>query len=210
MRRFALLLLPLALCAAGPVTIDRDGASFCVQGWLAGKAPRDGWQSILRVSINSLNATPLLGTYKVDAGVLCFNARYAIAPSLSVYASFVRSGAEPIAAVFPASLPILSPTTRVAKIYPAVDQVPANLLKFYLYFSAPMQRGQAWRHLHLLNGKGEAVDLPFLEIDQELWDPEHRRLTILFDPGRIKRGVLPREADGTALVPGGSSPAPQT
>ena len=202
MRLFALLLLLPALCAADTVTIHRDGSSFCVQGWRAAVPLRDGWPRLFRVSVQSPIGAPLLGDYAVNAGVLCFNARYPIAPSLNVHAYFAPPGVEPVTAIFPGGIAIHSPSTRVTKIYPAVDQVPANLLKFYLYFSAPMQRGQAWHHLRLLNGKGNAVDLPFLKIDQELWDPEHRRLTILFDPGRIKRGVLPREADGTALSQG--------
>jgi hypothetical protein len=46
------------------------------------------------------------------------------------------------------------------------------------------------------------VELPFLEIDQELWDPEFKRLTVLFDPGRIKRGVKPLVDIGAALEAG--------
>jgi hypothetical protein len=65
-----------------------------------------------------------------------------------------------------------------------------------------MSRGEAWQHIRLLDSKGDAVDLPFLEIDQELWDPEYKRLTVLFDPGRIKRGVLPLEEIGPAIEEG--------
>jgi hypothetical protein len=38
----------------------------------------------------------------------------------------------------------------------------------------------------------------------ELWDHEHRRLTILLDPGRIKRGLAPHEEAGYPLVEGRS------
>jgi hypothetical protein len=65
-----------------------------------------------------------------------------------------------------------------------------------------MSRGEAWERIRLLDSKGVPVDLPFLEIDQELWDPEMKRLTVLFDPGRIKRGVLPREELGPVLIEG--------
>jgi len=46
------------------------------------------------------------------------------------------------------------------------------------------------------------VELPFLEIDQELWDPANTRLTVLFDPGRIKRGLLPLTESGPNIVEG--------
>ena len=49
--------------------------------------------------------------------------------------------------------------------------LPANELKLYIYFSAPMSRGEAWKHIHLLDDAGKPVPLAFLELDQELWDP---------------------------------------
>jgi hypothetical protein len=93
-------------------------------------------------------------------------------------------------------------TTVVEKVYPSGPEIPANQLKFYIHFSAPMHPGEAWENLKLLDHKGKVVELAFIEIDQELWDREARRLTVLFDPGRIKRGVLPREEIGAALEPG--------
>jgi hypothetical protein len=72
----------------------------------------------------------------------------------------------------------------------------------YIHFSAPMSRGEAYRQVRLLEDEGREVELPFLEIDQELWDPSGRRLTLLFDPGRIKRGLVPHNEAGPALRPG--------
>jgi hypothetical protein len=48
------------------------------------------------------------------------------------------------------------------------------------------------------------VVLPFLELDQELWDRDSTRLTVLFDPGRIKRGLLPLKEIGPAIEEGGA------
>jgi hypothetical protein len=80
--------------------------------------------------------------------------------------------------------------------------LPANTLKLYIFFSAPMSVGEAWQHIRLLDDRGRPVPGAFLEVDQELWDPDHRRLTVLFDPGRIKRGLrLAREA-GMPILPG--------
>src|SRR5262249_4461656 len=70
------------------------------------------------------------------------------------------------------------------------------------HFSAPMSLGEAYRHIRLLDEANKPVDLPFLELDQELWDPAGKRFTLFFDPGRIKRGVKPREDVGPSLVEG--------
>jgi hypothetical protein len=94
------------------------------------------------------------------------------------------------------------PTTTVTQIYPSADVLPENLLKFYVHFSAPMQGGHIYHHIHLRDEAGKAVELPFLEIDEELWNPEMTRLTLFIDPGRIKRGVQPLEEIGPALEEG--------
>ncbi|MBL9166437.1 MAG: hypothetical protein JNN07_01710 [Verrucomicrobiales bacterium] len=99
--------------------------------------------------------------------------------------------------------PRLPRSTVVTKIYPTGTALPENLLKFYLHFSAPMSRGQIYQHIHLRREGGRDVELPFLEIDEELWNPEMTRLTLFIDPGRIKRGVRPLEEIGPALEQGG-------
>src|SRR6185369_17474733 len=42
----------------------------------------------------------------------------------------------------------------------------------------------------------------FLEIGEELWDGTGTRLTLLFDPGRVKTGLKPREEFGPVLEAG--------
>src|SRR6185503_7799389 len=46
--------------------------------------------------------------------------------------------------------------------------------------------------------------VPFLELDEELWDRQGRRLTLFIDPGRIKRGLKPREEVGPVFEEGKS------
>lgn len=92
--------------------------------------------------------------------------------------------------------------TQLTEVYPTSDALPENLLKIYLHFSAPMSRGESYRHVRLVHQSGRLVDLPFLEIDQELWDRRQQRLTLLLDPGRIKVGLTPREEVGPILEPG--------
>jgi hypothetical protein len=112
------------------------------------------------------------------------------------------SRGESITNVFQAPPRRSSPTAMVSHVYPSAEILPENLLKFYVYFSAPMSRGRIYDHIHLRDDAGKEVDLPFLEIDEELWDPTMTRLTLLIDPGRIKRGLRPLEEVGPALEEG--------
>ena len=93
-------------------------------------------------------------------------------------------------------------TTSVTQIYPSADVLPENTLKFYVHFSAPMSRGHSYDHIRLLDEANRPVELPFLELAEELWSPDMLRLTLLMDPGRIKREVKPIEDLGPALIAG--------
>ena len=92
--------------------------------------------------------------------------------------------------------------TNVEQIYPSSDVLPENTLKFYVHFSAPMRKGDVYRHLQIREVGGKPVELPFLEIVQEFWSRDSRRLTLLLDPGRIKRGLKPRKEMGPIFEQG--------
>ena len=94
--------------------------------------------------------------------------------------------------------------TVVKEIYPTADTLPENTLKFYLHFSAPMQKGDIYDHVSIREVGGKIVELPFLEIEQEFWSRDSKRLTLLLDPGRIKRGLKPREEMGPIFEEGKS------
>jgi hypothetical protein len=65
-----------------------------------------------------------------------------------------------------------------------------------------MSRGEAYEHIRLLDAGGKPVEHVFLKLDEELWDPHGQRFTLFFDPGRIKRGLKPREEAGPTLEEG--------
>ncbi|MEO0754423.1 MAG: hypothetical protein AAFY85_06450, partial [Pseudomonadota bacterium] len=75
----------------------------------------------------------------------------------------------------------------VEDIYPTSDVLPANLLRFYVYFSEPMQRSAALEHVTLRSvSTGKAVTGAFFQSRYDLWSTDGRRLTLLLDPGRVK------------------------
>ena len=192
----------IVMLAAASVSVrmQPDGL-FVVEGWTAPTtAPAAGWASLFRVYAgDGKDLPPLLGEHAVRAGLLTFRPRYPLSPGMRVRAVF--QGTESIFEIPGAQL---TSQARVARVYPGVAEIPENQLKFYIEFSAPMGRGDAWKYIHLLKSDGSAVELPFLEIDQEMWDADAKRLTVLFDPGRIKRGVKPLEDIGPAIESGHS------
>jgi hypothetical protein len=176
------------------------------------------WRRVLAVHAEqggfatSPNLPPMLGLYRVHAGLIIFQPQFSLAPGVAYRAEF-RPGQLPgarspkevaITAEFKLPAIRLGPGTVVQQIFPTSSILPENLLKFYVHFSAPMSRGGIYERIHLRNDAGKEIELPFLEIDEELWDPTMTRLTLFIDPGRIKRGVLPLEEIGPALETGKS------
>ena len=96
-----------------------------------------------------------------------------------------------------------TPVTQVVAVYPTAPVVPLNLLRMYVSFSAPMSEGWGATEVQVNRADtGEPMRDVFYRGQAELWDSERRRLTLLLDPGRIKRGLPPHEASGYPLIEG--------
>ena len=177
----------------------------------------DRWQALFSLYVNSGSPSeeslpPLLGSYRIEQDDLIFQPRFPLEPGLRYRAVFnprmqpnvaqSSDGSRYISVTFAIPKAEAIASTTVENVYPSTDRLPENQLKFYLHFSAPMSRGEAYHRIHLLDESGEPVDLPFLELDEELWDREGKRLTLLFDPGRIKQGLVPHEEVGAAIKEG--------
>jgi hypothetical protein len=92
--------------------------------------------------------------------------------------------------------------TEVEKVFPSSDALPENLLRFYVYFSNSMQRGRAEAEIALLGPDGEPASDTLYRVPVELWDRSMKCLTVLLDPGRLKRGVGPNRELGPPLKAG--------
>ncbi len=188
----AALVCALGCASAGPsLTLD-EGGRF-----------RAGGPGSLSVFVAG-SETPLFGELRGESDGLVFVPRFPLRPGVEYRAVYTPPAGAPVTASFRLPAPGSSPSTVVSRVFPSRDLLPENLLKFYLHFSAPMARGEAYRRTHLLDAEGKKVELPFLELGEELWDRSGTRLTLLFDPGRIKRGLKPREDSGPALEEGKS------
>ena len=153
----------------------------------------------------------MAGSYRVESNALRFEPQFPLEPGLS-YRAVIRpdqlpngsGAAAPVTSVYQSPRRSATPATLVSRVYPSADTLPENLLKFYVHFTGPMSRGNIYDYIRLRDESGKDVELPFLEIGEELWDPTMTRLTLIIDPGRIKRGVRPLEEIGPALEAGRS------
>src|SRR5580704_15654865 len=157
--RIAIAALLLALpAAAADIVIRFTGEAFQVTGWKASAEPAAGWNSIFSVYAGSGDVPAMLGLYSVEDGVLNFRPRWPIAPGMHVSAAFhPPGGPAPVEAVFDTPKSAPGAVTRIEHVYPSTDVLPSNALKLYIYFSASMRRGEAWRNIRLLDEQGAPV-----------------------------------------------------
>jgi hypothetical protein len=198
--RATLVILLFALASAAQ-TIELEDGAFRVSRW----KPDPTFQSedlstIFSVHTGAADTPAILGTYSTEGDALIFRPRFPIATGVSYRAIFRAPGANPIERVFDRKIEAV-PQARIDRVYPSLNVLPGNQLKLYVYFSAPMSRGEASKRIHWLDSSGKTAEWPFL-ISEELWDPEQRRLTLIFDPGRIKRGLEANELKGPPILEG--------
>jgi hypothetical protein len=199
-----LYLFVLPLWAQTPVSITLDSAgSFRVTGWSeAARLTSAQWPQLFTVQVDVDGVPGLLGSYSLDGEALVFRPAYPLQPGVSYRAILKIPYRDPIIQRIQIPRGDATPTTSVEHVYPSIGVLPENQLKFYIHFSASMSRGEAYRRIHLLDQNGSEVPRPFLELTEELWDQEYRRFTLLFDPGRIKRGLVPHNELGAPIEAG--------
>jgi hypothetical protein len=57
-------------------------------------------------------------------------------------------------------------------------------------------------HVVLLDHKGRELDGALLPLETDLWNADRTRFTVIFDPGRVKREILPNRQMGRPLRAG--------
>ena len=150
---------------------------------------------------------PMPGSFKTDGTGICFVPRFPFLDGTS-YSLVVGSVTDERDPGTPEIWTIKRPagpgeaTTDVLGIYPSAHELPVNQLKFYIHFSNSMSEGWAAHAVRVHRAdNGDRLDGVFL-MEPELWDRARRRLTLLLDPGRIKRGLAPNMEAGYPLMEG--------
>ena len=208
----------LAASPSGQPTIDVAGLAAADLAHLERAAlSRDAWQAILRVHVAQADPAPaevppVLGDHAVRAGVLRFTPRFPFDPGQRYEVVFdpsslpsARGGSastppRALRATVEVPAPDRASSTRVAAVYPTGPEVPENHLRLYVVFSAPMGLGGGSAHVRLLDEHGRPVADPFLPLDVDLWNADRTRFTVLYDPGRVKRGIRPNAELGRPLA----------
>jgi hypothetical protein len=171
-------------------------------------------QSILRVRVVEAEVLPdedlpdVFGQHQVLQDQIRFGPHFPFEPGVQYRASFDPRplGRPELSEVLTLEFSLPRGTsaapTQLTQVFPSSDTLPENLLRFYLRFSNSMQRGRVEEQIRLLGPDGEPAPDVLYRPPVELWDRTMRHLTILLDPGRLKRGVGPNRALGPPLKAG--------
>lgn len=181
---------------------------------------QEEWSGLLRVSVtddagSNRNRPAMLGSYSIGDEAIRFKPMYPLDPGRPYQVIFDPSRLPQTADVgrvpwrarrtettISEAATEVHPATRVVAIYPTAEIVPENQLRLYIYFSAPMGLAGGLDHVRLLDDAGHAVEGAFVPMDVGLWNADRTRFTLLFDPGRVKRGVLANERLGRPIRKG--------
>ena len=122
------------------------------------------WSSILRVAV-AADAPPVLGKFAVAEGAVRFTPLFPFDEGRQYQVRFdpgrvpgaFADAADVVEASVgrPASTAV--PSTSVARVYPGGDEVPENLLRMYIEFSAPMGRRSGVEYITLLDPAGREI-----------------------------------------------------
>ena len=188
-------------------TVDVSGLSSSALAGLSAASWSDAdWQALLRVSVKSSapdsasqRAPAVAGSYLVTGDVLRFTPMFPFDDGRR-YEVVLDGGRLPgqtggwrgtVTAVVGTPAVNRLPSTVVTHVFPSGDVVPANQLRMYVHFSAPMGWRSGHDYVALLDDRGEEVADAFLPLDADFWNDDRTRYTVFFDPGRVKRGILP-------------------
>ncbi|QBR04291.1 hypothetical protein [Paraburkholderia pallida] len=148
------------------------------------------------------------GRYQFLEAAVRFIPRFPFESGLRYRARFdprplCRAGCQNVLTLdFSLPSPVSTEPTSVSGIFPSADVLPENLLRFYVCFSGPMQRGRVEEQIRLLGPDRRPVPDVLYRPPLELWDRGMRCLTVLLDPGRLKRWVGPNRELGPPLRAG--------
>lgn len=91
---------------------------------------------------------------------------------------------------------------EVLAIYPSADTLPENLLRMYIQFSTPMKAVGNLEKIQLYDEHEKEVKGAIFNNVYELWNRDQTLLTLIFDPARVKTGLVAHENLGHALKVG--------
>ena len=144
---------------------------------------------------------PVAGRYDFENNSLSFTPAFGFSTSLD-YIVLIRGAQGDERIPFRLATDVDIVPAAVTEVYPSGDLLPENTLRFYIHFSVPMRPHVAFDYIRLSDASGNVDEAAFMRFSQELWNEDRTRLTVLIDPGRIKREVATNLELGPALLAG--------
>lgn len=165
-------------------TIDIVGAPTGVLAELGGLQSREAWTTVFKVAVGP-EQLATVGQYSIEGDRIRFTPMFPLDRGRQYLVTFTAPGGAKLVTGTVALPPIdTTPSTVVAEVYPTTDVVPANQLRLYIQFSAPMGMRGGLDLVHLLDESGQEVKDPFLPLDAEFFNEDRTRYTAFFDPSR--------------------------
>ena len=101
--------------------------------------------------------------------------------------------------VFTIDRTVTDKISEVIAIYPSTKEVPANILKWYIEFSQPVNPVKIYDHIYFADEYGQEVDRSILNLAAPLLSDDGTLLTVWVEPGRQKRMLGPNEHLGSVF-----------
>lgn len=192
---------------ADSMILPQQGSDPIVLPVSADDLARGRQSDLLEVFVGSAETccegrTPMAGRYTLTDEVLKFMPAFGFDPGQDYVVRLGPTANEPKLLAFRIPLESRPSLAAVTATYPSGDVLPENVLRFYIHFATPMTPQVAFDYIKLLDADGKADEAAFMRFKQELWNEDRTRLTVLIDPGRIKREVATNVALGPALLAG--------
>ena len=184
-----------------------DGIHFDLSGIAKDKEYRSNYDILSVFVANETNeyttTLPIQGNFSMVENKLVFKPYFPFEHGLTYVIRLKKANSEAFSYVpFQIGEKEKVDQAKLLSIFPTTDLLPENLLRFYFYFQTPMKQEEALKHIKLIDEEGNVDDHAFMKFKEELWSNDGKRLTLLFDPGRIKRGVSTNMKQGPSLEDG--------
>jgi hypothetical protein len=154
----AIALRWVAEAAAPAVEVTGMPATALAELERAALAP-EAWRTLLAVYVEQADPAanrsmpPMAGAWRIAGGLIRFEPQFPFARGVRYRAEFFparvfggASTAAPVMSTF--QLPtVATVATALKQVYPSVEVLPENHLKFYLQFSGPMSGGGIYEHI---------------------------------------------------------------
>jgi len=204
------LLCPAAFAGEGNLILPAAGNSN-VEFVLERKPSGVDSSEILQVYVGGKDVccsdkSPIAGRYHFNDRIIRFEPAFDFVAgqiyTVMIDENYAANGGEHRLTEFTVNSAKQVVSPEVVAIYPSGSAIPENTLRFYIHFSTPMMPHVSTDYIKLIDATGTPDTAAFMKFKQELWSEDRKRLTLLMDPGRIKRGVAQNLTLGPALLEG--------